>query len=63
MFDNIRKVVAQYCEENQDIRISCFKYGRVRVNDGLGACRHPYVTTQMRMGEEMATYIEQLKLF
>lgn len=62
LYDNIQKVAAKYCDENHDERISCFKYGRVRVNDGLGACRHPYVTTQIRMGEELAAYIEGLDL-
>ena len=55
----IQKVAEQFAAAYQDDRISCFKYGRVRVNDGLGACRHPYVTTQVRMGEELAAYIRE----
>lgn len=57
LYDSIQKVVGKFKEEQGDRKISCFKYGRVRVNDGLGACRHPYVTTQVRMGEELADYI------
>lgn len=59
LYDNIQKVVEKFRREYSDSRISCFKYGRVRVNDGLGACRHPYVTTQIRMGEELAEYIRK----
>lgn len=59
LYENIRKTAERFKKEYQDKRISCFKYGRVRVNDGLGACRHPYVTTQVRMGEELADYIRK----
>ncbi len=59
LYDSIQKVVREFKAEQEDERISCFKYGRVRVNDGLGACRHPYVTTQVRMGEELAEYIKK----
>ena len=59
LYDSIQKVAEQFVAAYQDDRISCFKYGRVRVNDGLGACRHPYVTTQVRMGEELAAYIRE----
>lgn len=59
LYDNIQKVAEQFGRAYHDDRISCFKYGRVRVNDGLGACRHPYVTTQVRMGEELAEYIRK----
>lgn len=57
LYDSIQKVVGKFQRERGDNRISCFKYGRTRINDGLGACRHPYVTTQIRMGEEVAEYI------
>lgn len=59
LYDSIQRVVEKFEREYNDGRISCFKYGRVRVNDGLGACRHPYVTTQVRMGEELAEYIRE----
>ncbi len=59
LYDSIQKVAEQFVAAYQDDRISCFKYGHVRVNDGLGACRHPYVTTQVRMGEELAAYIRE----
>ncbi len=59
LYDSIQKVAERFRQEYSDKRISCFKYGRVRVNDGLGACRHPYVTTQIRMGEELAEYIRE----
>ncbi len=59
LYDSIQKVAEQFAAAYQDDRISCFKYGHVRVNDGLGACRHPYVTTQVRMGEELAAYIRE----
>ncbi len=60
LFDNIKKVVEKYSNENQDNRISCFKFSKIRFTDGLGACRHPYVTTQIRMGEELVEYIRNL---
>lgn len=59
LYDSIQRVVEKFGREYNDGRISCFKYGRVRVYDGLGACRHPYVTTQVRMGEELAEYIRE----
>lgn len=59
LYDSIQRVAEKFRREYNDNRISCFKYGRVRVNDGLGACRHPYVTTQVRMGEELAEYIRK----
>lgn len=61
LFDHIQRIAEKYSREHQDSRISCFKYGRIRFTDGLGACRHPYVTTQIRMGEEIAGYIEKLQ--
>ena len=61
LYDSIQNVAKQFQKDYQDNKISCFKYGRVRVNDGLGACRHPYVTTQIRMGEELAAYIKTLE--
>ena len=59
LYDSIQKVAGKFKAEQGDEKISCFKYGRVRVTDGLGACRHPYVTTQVRMGEELAEYIKK----
>lgn len=59
LYDNIEKVVKRFCQINQDSKIRCFKYGRMRVQEGSGACNHPYVTTQIRMGEELASYIQK----
>lgn len=60
LYDSIQRVAESFRRAYNDDRVSCFKYGRVRVSDGLGACRHPYVTTQVRMGEEQAAYIRSI---
>lgn len=60
LFDNIKKVSASFSKDNKDERIKCFKYGRIRFADGYGACGHPNVTTQTRMGNEIADYISEL---
>ena len=60
LFDNIKKIVEQFSDKNNDQRIICFKYGRMRFTDGYGACGHPNVMTQMRMGNEIADYITEL---
>lgn len=60
LFDNIQKVVKQFSTEKHDQKISCFKYGRIRLTDGLGACGHPNLITQKRMGNEIADYITQI---
>lgn len=60
LYDNIKKVVDHYSRENGDQRISCFKYGRIRIMDGYGACGHPNLVTQLRMGDEIAGYIKEL---
>lgn len=60
LYDNIQKTVRRFSRDTGDERIRCYKYGRVRFNDGYGACHHPYVTTQVRMGEEIAEVIRPL---
>lgn len=60
LFDHISKVAERFKRENKDQRIRCFKYGRIRLKDGYGACGHPNVITQKRMGNEIAEYINEL---
>ncbi|MDF2941860.1 MAG: hydrolase family protein [Herbinix sp.] len=60
LFDNIAQVVERFCKENKDDKIRCFKYGRMRLLDGYGACGHPSLSTQIRMGQEIADYINEL---
>jgi hypothetical protein len=60
LFDNISKVVERFSKEKNDHRIRCFKYSRIRFTDGFGACGHPNLTTQLRMGNEIADYITTL---
>lgn len=60
LFDNILKVANCFAEENKDTRIRCFKYGRIRITDGYGACGHPNTKTQLRMGDEIADFISEL---
>ncbi|MDO5426050.1 MAG: GDSL-type esterase/lipase family protein [Eubacteriales bacterium] len=60
LYDNIQKTAERFREEKKDSKIRCFKYGRIRVDDGLGACRHPNQKTQLRMGEEIADFIQAL---
>ena len=60
LFDSIIKVAARFADENKDPRVRCFKYGRMRITDGYGACGHPNTKTQIRMGEEIADYITSL---
>jgi lysophospholipase L1-like esterase len=60
LYDNILKVAELFATENKDTRIRCFKYGRIRITDGYGACGHPNIKTQLRMGNEIAEYISEL---
>lgn len=60
LYDCILQAAKEYIEENQDDKIYCFKYNKVRPDEGLGACRHPYVTTQIRMGKEIADFIRTI---
>jgi lysophospholipase L1-like esterase len=60
LFDSIQKVAERFSRENKDRKIRSFKYGRMRFTDGYGACGHPNVTTQLRMGNEIADYIADL---
>lgn len=60
LYDHIAKVVEAFSKDNNDQKIKYFKYGRIRVMDGYGACGHPNMITQERMGNEIADYIEEL---
>lgn len=60
LYENIKKVAEQFAKDNHDQKIRCFKYGRMRFTDGYGACGHPNITTQTRMGNEIADYITEL---
>ena len=60
LYDIIQKAAERYSKDHQDQRITCFKYGRIRVFDGMGACGHPNLITQTRMGEEIADFIQSL---
>lgn len=60
LYDNIQKVVQRYADDNHDDKIRCFKYSRIRFTDGFGACGHPGITTQIRMGNELADFIKAL---
>lgn len=60
LYDNIVKVAEQFALEHHDTKIKCFKYGRIRITDGYGACGHPNTKTQLRMGEEIADYLSEL---
>ena len=60
LFDNICKVAERFASENNDLKIKCLKYGRIRFKDGYGACGHPSEITQLRMGNEIAEYINEL---
>ena len=60
LYNDIQEAVKQFTTEHHDERIRCFKYHRIRPDEGIGACYHPYVTTQQRMGEEIADYIRNL---
>ncbi len=60
LFDSIKRSAARFRDNEQDERIRVFRYNRVRVNDPLGACRHPNVVTQLRMGQELAAFLRGL---
>ncbi len=63
LYENIKRAAAMYCQDAEDARICCFKYGRMRINDGVGAANHPFVTTQIRMGWELADFIKKNNCF
>lgn len=59
LYDNIQRIVERFIREEKDERICCFKFNRIRINDALGACSHPHVSTQLRMGKELADFIRR----
>jgi len=60
LYDNIQKTAGRFANETRDLKIKCFKYSRIRFMDGYGACGHPNITTQIRMGNELADFIMSL---
>lgn len=60
LFDSIQKAAARFSKDSNDSKIKCFKYSRMRFTDGSGACGHPNVKTQRRMGNEIADFISDL---
>lgn len=61
LYDNILRVVSAYQKETGDSRICCFKYGKIGMLEGLGACGHPSVITHQRMADEMIALIQKLE--
>lgn len=57
LYSNIEKTVERYSSEMKDTNIKCFRYGKIKFLEGLGAAGHPSRATQIRMGEELADYI------
>nr|WP_288978156.1 SGNH/GDSL hydrolase family protein [uncultured Blautia sp.] len=60
LYDIIEKAANRYAEDKDDNKIRCFKYMKVRAGEGYGACSHPSLATQKRMGQEIAEYIRTL---
>lgn len=60
LYDSVGKVVKRFGAEKKDEKVRCFKYMKARVNEGYGACAHPSLLTQERMGKEIAEYIRGL---
>jgi lysophospholipase L1-like esterase len=63
LYANLEKVVEKYSKDTKDTRVTCFKYGKIKLQEGYGACGHPSMSTQTRMGTELADFIGQLDLF
>ena len=59
LYDNIQKVERHFAKEKQDLRITCFKYGKTLLKEGIAPCNHPTVQTQMRMAEEISGFIKE----
>ncbi len=60
LYDNITRVAETFSRDFQDKKLSCFKYGKMRIMDGYGALGHPGRETQESMGMEIANYISTL---
>lgn len=60
LYDSIEKAVKRFVIERNDKKIRCFKYMKTRIGEGFGACSHPSLRTQERMGMEIADYIQKL---
>lgn len=60
LYDSIEKAARRFSEEKKDKKVRCFKYMKVRIGEGFGACAHPSLLTQERMGKEIAEYIQEL---
>lgn len=60
LYANLEKTVERYAEDTKDTKVKCFKYGKIKLQEGYGACGHPSMSTQIRMGTELADFIRQL---
>ncbi|WFR59041.1 GDSL-type esterase/lipase family protein [Anaerocolumna sp. AGMB13025] len=63
LYENLEKAVENYTKDTKDTKVKCFKYGKIKLQEGYGACGHPSMSTQIRMGTELADYIKELGLF
>lgn len=57
LFPEIQECVRQYQKETGDTRISSFRYGKMGIQEGVGADGHPTIRTHERMAKELAAYI------
>lgn len=63
LYDTIRRVVEQYKQENDDSRISCFKYTKMLMKGAdVGASFHPSVHRHEIMARELTAFIRNLAL-
>lgn len=62
LYDTLQGIVAQFKKEQKDQRICAFKFGRVRMEEGVGAANHPTWKTHKRMGKELAAFLKTLPI-
>lgn len=60
LYDSIERTEKRFAAEQKDEKVRCFKYMKVRIGEEYGACSHPSLRTQERMGKEITDYIRTL---
>ena len=61
LYDNIKEIVKKYREDTGDRRISTYKFGHTAMMlEGFGADMHPSMKTHIRMGKELAAFLQTI---
>lgn len=60
LYSDIEMTAAKFSSDRSDHNIRCFRYGKIKLEEGFGACGHPSMATQLRMGSELADFMKRM---